>query len=256
MSPETWHDGGCGYRGVNCVGQAYPTPCSDGEHVYVATAHGVFACFDLAGKRRWLARVPGNGGEYCRNGRSPILYKQLLISDITDKVRAFDSATGTLAWSDDLGKKKHSTIVSPMVLTVSGKDILWAAGCNAYLLPDGKKLNIEGWTDCGMQTLVKYDEPDVIFFCGSGEHCGWTGKGKGVDPMPPAAVRFSLSGNPSTHSAGSGTSSSSGQLTLKANVLWSGINGKYYGGNQPWMLYHGGKLYAPGAGAVDALTRN
>jgi hypothetical protein len=85
-----------------------------------------------------------------------------------------------------------------------------------------------------MQTLVKHDERDVIFFCGAGEHCGWTKKGKGVPNPPPAAVRFSLAGD-----------------ILKATVLWSGIEGKLYGGNKPWMFYDGGRLYAPGA---DALT--
>jgi outer membrane protein assembly factor BamB len=232
ITPETWHENLT--RGVNCVGHAYATPVSDGTHVYVATADGVFAAFDLAGRRRWLAHAPGQVGEYCRNGRSPILYQGLLISDITATVRAFDRQTGKLLWSDDCA---GDSIVSPMVLTVAGKDILWAAGSQAYLLPEGKRLTVKGWKDAGMQTLVKHDERDVVFFCGEGEHCGWTNKGKGVDPMPPAAVRFSLEGD-----------------TLQAKVLWSGINGQPWGGNRPWMLYHAGKLYGPGAGAVDALA--
>jgi hypothetical protein len=178
-----------------------------------------------------------------------------LISDITNLVRAIDRKTGKLVWSDqgpaqaktaktedDIdtggpGGGGSSTIVTPNILTVGGVDVLWAAGCCAYRLPDGKRLKVVGWKDEGMQTLVKHDQRDVVYFCGAGEHCGWTSKGKGVDPMPPAAVRFALAGD-----------------TLKAQVLWSGIDGQCWGGNGPWMLYHDGKFYARGYAILDALT--
>lgn len=240
--PETWHEHR-NQSGIDALGHAYPTPVSDGKAVYVTTSDGLYAAFDLTGKRRWLVHSKGNlhAGDYCYNGRSPILYKNLLISDMTNKVRAFDTATGKLLWTDDGPKEGGDkegchTIVSPMVLTVGGKDLLWAAGNGVYLLPDGKRVKTEGWTDYGMQTLVKHDERDVIFFCGAGEHCGWKGKGDCPTP-PPAAVRFAWQDE-----------------VLKATVLWSGINGKAYGGNMPWMVYDGGRLYCPNQGAVEALT--
>jgi outer membrane protein assembly factor BamB len=242
---ETWRQSLGSGNTISCVGQAHATPMSDGERVYVQTAFGGFFCFDLAGKLLWCAAVPGQAGEYCRNGRSPILYKNLLLSDITNKVRAFDKLTGTLLWSDDgpakIGGEGASTIVSPAILTVAGKDILYAAGNCAYLLPDGKRLTVEGWKDYGMQTLVKHDERDVVFFCGSGEHCGWTDKGgDNATYRPPAAVRFRLEGD-----------------SLNATVLWNGkdLGGKETaGGNSPWMLYHAGKFYHVNGAILNALT--
>jgi hypothetical protein len=99
-----------------------------------------------------------------------------------------------------------------------------------------------------MQILVKHDEPDVAFFCGSGEHCGWTKKG-GTPPHPPAAVRFALH-----------------EKVLKATVLWhggtiaeaAGLSGRsvkgVFGGNAPWMLYNDGKFYHRNGALLDALT--
>ncbi len=239
----TWrhnHSGGS----VSCVGAAFATPVSDGKHIWSVTAWGGFFCHDLEGNLIWTAFDAGNAGEYCRNGRSPILWNNketgdlLLISDITNRLRVFDAANGRLLW--DREADTH-TIVSPMIMTVDGTDILWAAGANAYRLPDGKKLEIEGWNIAGMQTLVKYDERNVVFFCGSGEHCGWPGKGN-HDPAPPAAVRFSLDGE-----------------TLRAETLWHGRtagegNRSFAGGNKPWMLYHAGGFYHINGGILDALT--
>ena len=249
FSTETWRHG-CSNGSTDCIGFGYATPVSDGKDLYVCTAWGGFFCFDLEGKQKWVTYAPGHAGEYCCNARSPILYKNLLLSDIGNYVRAFDRTSGKLLWSSDgpwpRGRKNGShTIVSPMVMTVGGKDILWAAGCTPYLLPEGKLLRVEGWKDEGMQTLVKYDEPDVIFFCGSGEHCGWTGKGVG-EINPPAAVRFRLEND-----------------TLKATVLWHGGTvakelgvepRSIMGGNAPWMLYHRGKFYHTGGIILDVLT--
>jgi hypothetical protein len=245
---ETWRQSLGSGNTVNCIGQSHCTPLCDGERVYAQTAFGGFFCYDLDGKLLWMASSPGQFGEYCRNGRSPVLYKNLLISDITNKVRAFDKRTGQLLWSDDgpaqLGKEGASTIVSPGILTVAGKDVLYAAGNCAYVLPEGRRLKVEGWKDYGMQTLVKHDERDVVFFCGEGEHCGWTKKGNVEGgPNPPAAVRFVLD-----------------RATLRAQVLWHGGtigsgHGKHgYGGTAPWMVYHDNKFYHRNGVVLNALT--
>ncbi len=237
----------------NAIGEAYATPVSDGKHVWSVTAWGGYFCHDLRGNLKWLAFDKSeNTGEYCRNGRSPLLWKNLLISDITNRVRAFDADTGELVWASDApaNKDKHGnfmgggvhSIVSPMVMTVDGNDILLAAGVNAYELPGGKRLKVEGWKDYGMQTLVKHDEPDVVFFCGAGEHCGWTRKGKLPEgPNPPAAVRFTRDDD-----------------TLKAKVLWHGGDlGKQrgiWGNNSPWMTVYKGRFYHRQGHILDAMT--
>ena len=45
-------------------------------------------CHDLDGKLLWSAFTMPTFGEFCRNGRSPILWQDLLISDIGNVVRA------------------------------------------------------------------------------------------------------------------------------------------------------------------------
>lgn len=240
-----------GYLGI--VGQAFAAPVSDGQRVYATTGYGGTFCFDFNGKLLWsaftlLPRIgPFGDPDGCARGRSPILWEDgkgggLLITDIGNKLRAYDKLTGELKCADDL---THHTIITPGIITVDGTDILYAAGNAPYELPSGKKLTVEGWKDAGMTTLVKHDEPNVIFFTGVSEHCGWTGKGgvpKGTDPAiprdhysPPAMVRFDRTGD-----------------VLKATVLWDGL--KVSAVNEleksPGFLigaaYHDGKFYGDG----------
>ncbi len=238
---ETWRHG-CSGGNATGIGAAYATPVSDGKHLWTSTAWGGFFCHDLEGKEEWVAFSPGAEGEYCRNGRSPILWKNLLLSDITEMARAFDAATGKLLWSHPGDKSQMVTVVSPMVLTSGGKDIFWSAGPRAYLLPEGTPVPIDGWKDGGMQTLVKSDERDVIFFCGASEHSGWSNKGKGSTFEPPAAVRFAFTAG-----------------TLTATVLWHGKTAgggspDFSGGNKPWMVYYDKMFYHINGAILDAAT--
>jgi hypothetical protein len=144
-------------------------------------------------------------------------------------------------------------MVSPMVIRVGQQEILLAAGCQAFLLPEGKRLKVDGWYSEGMQALVKHDKRDVAFFCGAGEHCGWIGKGsgrhrkRGQTPASPAAFRFSLEGD-----------------VLKATLLWDGrtvaklaelrSERDAYGKTAPWMVYDNGRFYHVNGGILDATT--
>jgi hypothetical protein len=235
---DVWHLGGLGR-----IGYGYPTPVTDGQFVYVATGQHVFACFDLEGKVRWQSFVRGQdtsnagygGNDFCKNARSPLLHGDLFISDVGNVVRAFDKRTGQLLWSDKIFAG-HAEIVSPVVIRSAGRDVLMTFGINAYLLPEGRKLKVEGWANHGGTMLVKSDERDVVFFTGGGEHGGWENKGNSDHP-PPAAVKFSLEGD-----------------ALKAKVLWAGIEGKSSGERHTGIVYHGGKLYHPGGCILDAAT--
>ena len=226
---ETWQHG-CG-MGTSCFGFSYPTPVSEGEAIYVATAFGAFFRISLDGKPEWVKSYVGELGEFCRNGRSPILYKGLLISDVQGLVRAMDCKTGALKWS---AKVETETWMSPVIVTAGGSDMLLCFNRKAFRLPDGKELKVEGGTDFGATTVVKYDERDVTFHTGGGEHGGWENKGK-CDTPPPSAVRWSLSGE-----------------TLKGKVLWSGIGGECFSGHVG-LLYHQGKLYHRGL-ILEPLT--
>jgi hypothetical protein len=267
---ETWQHG-CGYS-ISCVGQSFPTPVTDGEHVYVATAFMGFACYDLDGNLKWLKFSPGSYGgkwgvDYCKFARSPLLHGNLLISDMADLVRAFDKRTGELLWSHDRTGGKCTGMTLPAIITVDGTDVLISKS-RAYRLPDGKELTVEplrrsrvarlleddepagesravplptgeevtarGMKPCGITRLVKHDERDVVFFTGGGEHGNWPDKGNNEIP-PPMAVRFSLDGS-----------------TLRGEVLWSGINGQKVCGHTG-IVYHDGKVYWRGC-VLDAET--
>jgi hypothetical protein len=234
------------------IGEVFGTPVTDGKAVYVSTAWGVYASYDLDGNLRWMrAMSPERHHDYCEVGRSPLLYKDLFLTDVGSMVRAFDRSTGELKWEQ---KRRTHEFVSPVIMRVANHDILWCSGPSAYTLPDGKPLKVEGWNNHGMIVAVNTDRPDTLIMTGGGEHGGWENKGNCSNP-PPAAVRFTLEGDPSAHSAGSGTVSGSGQATLKGTVLWSTVNGNPAIG-VVGLLYHGGKVYFSGSKGVmlDAET--
>ncbi|MEI7834321.1 MAG: PQQ-binding-like beta-propeller repeat protein [bacterium] len=231
-----------------CIGLAYGAPIwSEKEKaVYIATAGGTSAKYDQDGKLLWMTWSfnPGktnlNGSGTDTSARSPIISGDLFINTAANNLVAVDRATGKIRFKDTL---TSGSISAPAVMKINGKEILLTAGPRAFLLPDGKPLKLDGWLISGMQALVKHDERDVVFFCGSGEHCSWPNKGFGIDTPPPAAVRFTLEGD-----------------TLHGKVLWSGVQAPEYidklkvGGNAPWLLYNDGKLYHRNGAILDALT--
>lgn len=230
LTLETWQHG-CGL-GQSCFGQTFATPVTDGTNVYIATAFGAFFAYDQNGKRLWVSYSPGKRGEYCRNGRSPVIYGDLLLSDMTALARGIDRKTGKVLWSHPVDEE---TWMTPVVITTGGQDVLLCFNRKAFLLPDGKPLKVEGGTDFGATAVVNYDQRDVVFFTGGGEHGGWTGKGRTETP-PPSAVRFALQGD-----------------TLTGTVLWSGLNGA--GSGHIGILYHDGKLlHVPSGSVFEALT--
>jgi outer membrane protein assembly factor BamB len=235
---ESWHHG-CGL-GTDCIGMAYASPVSDGQHVFVTTTYSGAACYDLEGNLRWMAFVPTTGRTEAY-ARSPMLYRDLFISDYFGKLVAFDKATGTVRWSV---ATQGGSIATPAIITVAGTDIVLSEGkqdgggsVTATRLPDGKPLRVAGWGIGGTQILVDTDRRDVAYFCGRGQHSFWPETESAV--KPPVAVRFALDGE-----------------TLKASVLWDGKDFVGAGGFVG-MLYHGGKLYCSAGGTavvIDAAS--
>jgi outer membrane protein assembly factor BamB len=281
LTLATWQHG-CG-MGQSCFGQTFPTPVTDGKLLYVVTAFGGFFCFDPDGNEIWCKYYPGKVGEYCRNGRSPLIYGDLLISDIISKVRAIDRKTGELKWSADVDDE---TFMSPVVITTGGKDILLCFNRKAFILPEGKQVWIEDGSDFGALAVVKHDERDVVFFTGGGEHGGWQNKGN-CEVCPPSAVRFRLEtvpqpgaekkAKPSAASVGKSDLDAAqddltkeleteakrpsnapelkpGDLRLTGQVLWKGIKGGRVS-DHIGLVYNEGKLYHVSSGSVlDPLT--
>ncbi len=234
---DVWH-----WSGMAMIGYGYPTPVTDGESIYVATGNHAFACFDPNGQMRWAKFYPGQGtsnagyggNDFCKQARSPIVYGDLLISDVGNLVRAIDKNTGELLWSHEK-YSGHYPITSPVILTTGDTDVLLTFGPHAFRLPDGRELKIEGWGNQGATMLVKYDEPDVVFFTGGGEHGGWINKGRTKNP-PPSAVRFRVE-----------------EDKLVAKVLWATLDGETIR-QHAGIVYHDGKLYHSRGVIVDADT--
>jgi len=157
-----------GYTEMNFYGSTWPTPCTDGEHLYVALPSNIYACYSIDGKVKWMKWYPALGAnvmsygdiDHCKFGRSPILWRDLFIADLGYSVRAFDRETGALKWEhlwqdgkfNPSGTKKvrgfepHSP-ASPVVIDLKGTSVLWCVGRGldrgkrwqgAFRLPDGK----------------------------------------------------------------------------------------------------------------------
>jgi outer membrane protein assembly factor BamB len=247
---ESWHPAGYA-SGLMCIGYSFPTPVTDGERIYIATGYDTFWCFDLDGKIIWGMASPGStSGDFCNRAKSPILYKNLMISDLGDRIRFIDKTNGKVVFMAQTNKGGHGMSTTPVIIRVSETDILLCAGKDdlgglseifAFRLPDGKAIPIKGWSNPGGSMLVKYDAKDTVFFIGGGEHGGWEKKagGKTLIPgvvPPPAAVKFALSDD-----------------TLNATVLWSGIEGGGMSKAHSGILYHDGKLHVTGY-LLDANT--
>ena len=73
-----------------------PTPLSDGQNVYSWNTYGLSACFDLAGKRRWIrynAPLPHHHNFF---GSPAMADGKFVVQD--GKVTAYNAADGSQAW--------------------------------------------------------------------------------------------------------------------------------------------------------------
>ena len=244
LRDDVWrHACGLGY---DEIGSAFATPVTDGRYVYVVADRSAAACYDLDGKLRWLKCVPLPSdlrGYNESNGRSPILYRDLMISDYFGHTAAFDKATGAMRW---MVRTFGAGIATPGVITVGGVDILLTEGqvgkrhgLRAIRLPEGKLLKLQGWGTAGNVIMVNSDHRDVAYFS-SGCHGSFSGAPDAPDePLwtsLPAAVRFALVGE-----------------TLKATVLWDGSS---FAGKAPSaipMVCYRDRLYIGGT-VLEALT--
>ncbi len=224
-------------------GDTFATPVSDGERVFIQLAWGVWAAYDRDGKQLWMHHLPSQGGgDYCQTGRSPLVWRDRLVADLGDYVRAFDRVTGKELWNFKRSSLKigQHEMASPMVVTVAGSDYLYCNGYPPFVvrLDDGRPFKITGPIEESPGHIVRTDpdRPDVLFLAGGGEHGGWKGKGS-AEVVPPAAIRL-VSGEGDT---------------FKAEVLWHGVEGKRYGSQMSWMICHKGRLYFRDI-ILDAVT--
>jgi outer membrane protein assembly factor BamB len=167
-------------------GYTAPTPCTDGERVYVLFGSSVLAALDLKGNIVWRKEITPFAFDVAI-GTSPVLYKDnvLVMCDMIREQKkpsvllAFDRKTGNLAWQQKRPDADwtHST---PVIAEINGKTQLLVAGATRVegLDPDhGQPL---WWCNTGTRTG---DTPSVVLdgglvFCDSGRG----GPGVAVDP--------------------------------------------------------------------------
>jgi outer membrane protein assembly factor BamB len=140
------------YWGQAVFGFSGATPTSDGKHVCAFFTTGVSVCYDLDGKRQWIARGKGGGSEH-GNFASPVLVDGKL-AVWANEMRGYDVETGKLAWS--IPAKASNTYGSMFRLKV-GKDLVAAFQSGFFVrVKDGKAIwgdNIFG--DAVMTPIVE-----------------------------------------------------------------------------------------------------
>jgi outer membrane protein assembly factor BamB len=172
-------------------GYAAPTPCSDGEHVFVVFGSSVMASLDLEGKIAWRKEITPFTFDVTI-GTSPILYGKhvifvcMMAKKSDSRIAAFDQATGELAWEvkTNLGFG-HST---PVIIEAKNRrQMLVAAGAmgnagdamQSFDPENGKRL---WWCKGGGEAsspafMTLHDGSPIVFF-----DSGRGGSGTAVDP--------------------------------------------------------------------------
>lgn len=102
-------------------GYSGPTPVSDGKRVFAFFTNGVTACYDLNGRRKWIARGSGEGSEH-GNFASPVLCGNRLVV-WANEMRGYDAETGKLAFT--VPAKSNNTYGSMFRIPAGGE---WVAG--------------------------------------------------------------------------------------------------------------------------------
>jgi outer membrane protein assembly factor BamB len=113
------------------VGFTTPTPVSDGKHVWVWCGNGVAACYDLAGKRRWITREDTKELSYAS---SPALAEGTLAVYL-HKLIGLDADTGKVRWEQ---KKIDANIGAIMAAKLAGVPVFISSIGHVVRASDGQ----------------------------------------------------------------------------------------------------------------------
>jgi len=161
------------------VGHAFPTPVSDGEHVYVQTRHGTVACYDVAsGEGKWIRTVRLEGRKHAEILSSPRLFEKMLLTGFLytggeEGIHAWDKATGEKLWATSANAKpvtegyKSRNGGSLVVMTVGEQPVLCSGGGAVIRLPDGKAYGAGINRSCA--TVAIDEAGDRVFGWGSSD---------------------------------------------------------------------------------------
>jgi outer membrane protein assembly factor BamB len=129
-------------------GYGAPTPCTDGQRVYVVFGSAVVAALDFDGKVVWRKELANYAFDVAL-GSSPILYGDTIILDCdqtgkTSSLIAFDKATGEIRWEARRPETSfaHST---PVIVKVGGKSQMLVSASGAIQAIDPASGKILWW---------------------------------------------------------------------------------------------------------------
>ncbi len=223
------------------MGLTFATPVSDGEHLYLRTAHHLLACYDLEGNCKWKTLFSRKRGYTCY-GPSPVLVGDTIIvytpgSRDRDDVlcRGFDKKTGKLLWETP-GRCPIYAIGTPVHLNLDGTDVVFLAGGRVLRVRDGKVLAEGiGWAGAADNPVA---HGDVVYLRNAQDGGGYGGKSRGVEEGI-MAVRLKLTGPDK----------------VTPEVLWS--TGRTSEGSfGRGIVYHDGLVFATTRKAVAVLDAN
>jgi outer membrane protein assembly factor BamB len=143
-------------------GYCTETPASDGKSVCAFFATGIAACYDMDGKRKWIARG-SNGGEEKGHYSSPLLMGGQFVVWGDPEMRGYDVATGKVVWRN---AAKGSNCGSLFRIQV-GKDLVAGVQTTCFTrVGDGQTVWKSGTMDYSFTTPIV--EGGVIYFWTAG----------------------------------------------------------------------------------------
>lgn len=161
-------------------GYGAPTPCADGESVFVVFGSAVVAAIDFNGKLIWRKELEKLNFDVAM-GSSPVLYGDMVILDCdqnnkTSSIIAYDKRTGTIRWEQKRPQVAfaHST---PVVVTVNGKKQMLVSASNALQGIDPDTGTMLWWCSAAGDAASPAFSSGLVF-----SDSGRGGKAVAVDP--------------------------------------------------------------------------
>jgi outer membrane protein assembly factor BamB len=152
-------------------GTSVPTPCSDGQYVYVWFGHGVAACYDLEGTLRWIRHEDQEAAPEHGYTVSPVLVDNTFIVMHRD-ISAFDARTGAVCWRQKLNARtgSYTGVYGSLAVHRSSRGaIVITASGNLLRVSDGKLLFAANWVDIYPTPIV---EDGILYQCLSQKNLG------------------------------------------------------------------------------------
>ncbi|MDB6175129.1 MAG: outer rane biosis protein BamB [Chthoniobacteraceae bacterium] len=161
-------------------GYGAPTPCTDGQRVYVLFGSAVIVALDMDGKLLWRKELADYAFDVAL-GSSPILYGDTVILDCdqtgkTSSLIALDKATGEIRWQAKRPETgfAHST---PAVVKIGGEPQMLVSATSAIQGVDPASGKILWWCSAQGDAASPAFDGAVVF-----SDSGRGGKAVCVDP--------------------------------------------------------------------------